>query len=197
MLECYLVTKKKDMVTKEALRRKMKIKIKNQKDSERRKRSRVIHKKIFSNKDFLNSKCVMLYISRGTGEVDTGPIIKKALKMGKEVVLPVALEREKNIKPVYLRDLKSLQKGLYGIYEPQGPANKKIAALKDINLVIVPGLAFDKRNNRLGHGKGYYDNFLRCLSDDTPKTGLGFRFQLLENIPTTGRDVPLDTVITD
>ena len=185
------------MREKDGLRRKMKIKIKHQKAQERRKRSGVIHKKLFLNEDFLKSRCAMLYVSKGTGEVETGPIIKKALTMGKKVVLPVTSVRDKNIKPVYLKDIKRLKKGLYGIYEPEGPSDRRPAALKDIDLVIVPGVAFDRSNNRIGHGKGYYDNFLRRLPRGRPKIGLGFRFQLLDKIPSTKRDIPLTGVITD
>jgi 5-formyltetrahydrofolate cyclo-ligase len=184
------------MEAKEIVRKKMKMKLKSQKGSERRQRSRIIHKKLFLNEDFLNSRCVMLYVSKGTREVETGPIIKKALKMGKKVVLPVTMARDRDIKPVYLRDIKGLKKGLYGIYEPQGPLNRKSAAIKDIDLVIVPGVAFDKSNNRIGHGQGYYDNFLRRLPEGRSKIGLGFRFQLLDKIPATKRDIPLTSVIT-
>jgi 5-formyltetrahydrofolate cyclo-ligase len=183
---------------KEALRRTMKMRIKNQKGSERRKRSKIIQEKIFCNEDFLTSGCVMLYVSKGTGEVETSPIIKKALKMGKKVVLPVTLVREKNIKAVYLTDSKQVfKKGLYGIYEPRLAPHKRPARLKDIDLVIAPGLAFDRGNNRLGRGQGYYDNFLKRLPHDTPRIGLGFRFQLFDEIPATKKDILLTTVITD
>ena len=96
------------MEAKEIVRKKMKIRMRYQKSSERRQRSRIIHKRLFLREDFLNSKCVMLYVSKGTGEVETGPIIKKALVMGKKVVLPVTLVRDKNIKPVYLEDIRKL-----------------------------------------------------------------------------------------
>ena len=185
------------MEAKKALRRKMKMKIKSQKVSERRQRSRIIHKRLFLHEDFLNSKCVMLYVSKGTGEVETGPIIKKALIMGKKVVLPVTLKRDRNIKPVYLGDIKKLKKGPCGIYEPKGPSNRNPAALEDIDLIIVPGVAFDKSNNRIGRGQGYYDNFLRRLPKGRSKIGLGFRFQLLDKVPTTKRDIPLTSVLTD
>ena len=185
------------MEAKKALRKKMKLKIDSQKVSERRQRSSVIHKKLFSNEDFLKSKCLMLYCSRGTGEVETGPIIKKALRAGKKVVLPVTLVKDRNIKPVYLRDTMSLKKGPYGIYEPKAGSNTTPAALEDIDLVIVPGLAFDRKNNRIGRGKGYYDNFLKCLPRRRSKIGLGFRFQLFDEIPSTKRDIPLTDVITD
>jgi len=138
----------------------------------------------------------MLYCSRGTGEVETGPVIKKALTMGKKVVLPVTLVKDRDMKPVYLRDIKRFKKGPYGIYEPDGPLNRTPAELKNIDLVIVPGLAFDRKNNRIGRGKGYYDNFLRRLPKGKSKIGLGFRFQLLSRVPATKRDIPLTGVIT-
>jgi 5-formyltetrahydrofolate cyclo-ligase len=185
------------MESKVALRKKIKSKMKDQKVSERRQRSRAIHEKLFLNEDFLRCKCVMLYTSRGTGEVETGPIINKALKMGKKVVLPVTLVENRDIRPVYLKDIKGMGKGPYGIYEPKGPSNKKTAELKDIDLVIVPGIAFDKKNNRVGRGKGYYDNFLKRLPKGRSKIGLGFRFQLLDKVPATKRDIPVASVITD
>lgn len=183
---------------KEILRKKMKQRLSRQKKSERRKKSRLIQKKVFSQKEFLSSRCVMLFVSKGTDEVDTGPIIKKALNMGKKVALPVTLIREKSIKPVELEDFKrGLKKGPYGIYEPRESRHNRPVNVKDIDLVIVPGLAFDKRNNRLGHGQGYYDRFLRSLPANTPKIGLGFRFQLLKHIPTTSSDFSLTKVITN
>jgi len=188
------------MNKKEALRRKMIRKLNFQIRSERRKKSKIIQRKVFAQKEFLASKCVMLYVSKGTCEVETGPMIKKALSMAKRVVLPVTLVKEKKIKPVYLKDFKEgLKKGPYGIYEPKGSNSRTRRPILagDIDLAIVPGLAFDRKNNRLGHGGGYYDRFLRSLPKSTPKIGLGFRFQLLEKIPTTGNDFPLTKVISN
>jgi len=186
------------MSSKVLLRKKMKKMLKSQKRSERRKKSRVIQKKLFTQKEFLASDCVMLYVSKGTDEVETGPIIKKALCMGKKVVLPVTLEREKMIRPVRFKNFKQgLRKTSYGIYEPKESKSERPIRIKDIDLVIVPGLAFDKKNNRLGRGCGYYDRFLKRLPKDTPKIGLGFRFQVFKDIPTTGRDTSLTRVITN
>lgn len=186
------------MASKEALREKMRQKLNCQTGSERRKKSLVIQKKLFAQKDFLASRCVMLYVSKETGEVETGPVIKKALKMGKKVALPVTLVREKRIAPVYLTGLREgLRKGPYGIYEPRKSKSKRQVKLKDIDLVIVPGLCFDRNNNRLGRGQGYYDRFLERLPDGTPRIGLGFRFQLLKKIPTTKNDISLTKVITN
>jgi len=186
------------MISKTAIRRRMKRFLNSQKQSERRNKSRIIQNRVFAQEEFLRSRCIMLYVSKGTGEVETAPIIKKALLMGKSVVLPVSLVREKGIKPVRLRDIKhGLKKGPYGIYEPRESKSRDAVRIKDIDLVIVPGLAFDEKNNRIGRGKGYYDRFLKRLPKDTPKIGLGFRFQSLKKIPTTGRDFPLTKVITN
>lgn len=186
------------MDEKRILRKKMKQKLAHQSQSERRKKSTVIQRKIFTQKEFVSSKCIMLYVSKGTREVETGPIIKKALSLGKKVVLPVTLVREKRLKPVCVKNIKrDLKKSEYGIYEPIESQYNRPVRIKDIDLVITPGLAFDKKNNRLGHGQGYYDRFLKCISEGVPKIGLGFRFQLLKRIPATINDVPLTKVITD
>lgn len=185
-------------MNKEVLRKKMKKRLNNQIKAERSRKSRIIQKRLFSEKEFLESKCVMLYVSRGTAEVQTGPIIKKALKMGKKVVLPVTLVREKKIKPVRLKKLKQgFKKSAYGIYEPKTIKTEKPIKLKEIDLVVVPGLAFDRKNNRLGHGQGYYDRFLKLLPGRTPKIGLGFEFQILKGIPTTENDFSLTRVIAN
>ena len=181
------------MNKKETLRKKMKKMLKSQKRSERRKKSRIIEKKLFAQNEFLASNCVMLYVSRGTDEVETVPIIRKALCMGKKVFLPVTLTKEKRIIPVCFKSFKQtvLKKGSYGVYEPIRSKSERPIRIKDIDLVVAPGLAFDRKNNRLGRGCGYYDRFLKKLPKDTPKIGLGFRFQLFKNIPITGRDVSL------
>lgn len=186
------------MKQKQVLRKKIIDKLNCQTSVERRKNSKLIQKKLFSQKEFSISKCVMLYVSKGTGEVETGPIIKKALLMGKKVVLPTTVARERKIRPVYLRDIKQcLKKGQYGIYEPKAPKTKRPFRVKDIDVVIVPGVAFDRKNNRLGRGQGYYDNFLKRLPKTTSKIGLGFRFQMLKKIPTTMHDISLTMVITE
>lgn len=186
------------MDAKEPLRKKMKRKLGLQTRSERRRKSGIIQEKLFSKEEFLTSRCIMLYVSKGTGEVETGPMIEKAFKMGKRVVLPVTVVSERSIKPVRLRQLnEKLRKTAYGIYEPRCSESRRPVRTDDIDLVIVPGLAFDTKNNRLGHGQGYYDRFLRRLPAGASKIGLGFRFQLFKKIPTTAYDFSLTQVITN
>ncbi|MGE5197323.1 MAG: 5-formyltetrahydrofolate cyclo-ligase, partial [Deltaproteobacteria bacterium] len=84
------------------------------------------------------------------------------------------------------------KKGLYGVIEPaiEQPVN-----LEEIDLVIVPGLAFNKQGRRLGRGKGCYDRFLKKLPDKATSIGLAFDFQILPAIPATTEDVSVNKVI--
>ena len=85
-----------------------------------------------------------------------------------------------------------LKKGLYGIGEP---IERKFVGLDKIDLVLVPGLAFDKRGNRLGRGKGYYDRFLKELPENKTYIGLAYDFQILRSLPTTPLDVAVQRTI--
>ena len=84
-----------------------------------------------------------------------------------------------------------LELGAFHIAEPTGD---NIADPEEIELVVVPAVAYDRRGNRLGRGKGFYDRFL--ASTKATKIGVGYEFQLLDEIPAEAHDVPMDMVIT-
>ena len=85
-----------------------------------------------------------------------------------------------------------LHAGSFGILEPDGD---NILNMENIDLVIVPGVAFDTNGNRLGRGKGYYDRLLPQIK--APKIGIGFSWQIIQNVPTEETDQPLNGIITD
>lgn len=85
---------------------------------------------------------------------------------------------------------KSLNLGAFNIYEPIGPTEN----INTIDLIIVPGIAFDKQGNRLGRGKGYYDRLLSKSS--SLKIGIGYDFQIFDRIATESHDIPMDAIIT-
>lgn len=176
-------------LTKKEIRSKILLKLKNQKEAEREKKSKIITDKLFRSLVFRQAKIVMFFISFG-GEVDTKDMIKKAKKIGKIVAVPVC--RARRILPCILDGRMLFRKGPYGVNEP---AIQKLINLEDLDLVIVPGLAFDKKGNRLGRGKGYYDYFLDKLTDKSRSIGLAFDFQILPVVPTTSRDVSVHKVI--
>jgi 5-formyltetrahydrofolate cyclo-ligase len=132
----------------------------------------------------------MFYISFD-GEVDSQEMIKEAKNLGKIVAVPVC-GKGRIIRPCILSRKAKLKKGPYGVCEP---AIKRFINLEDLDLVIVPGVAFDKKGNRLGRGKGCYDYFLKKLPKRIPAIGLAFDFQILPSLPATSEDVSVNKVI--
>ena len=168
--------------------------LKKQRREERGRRSLKIKKKLFLLSEFSKAKTVMFYISRPE-EVDTWGIIRGALKRGKKVVVPITNVSKGRLEIVRLLNLdRGLVMGPYGIYEPEESCRRPVP-INQIDLVMVPGVAFDKQGNRLGHGKGYYDRFLRLIPRQVPVVGLAFSFQLLENLPHTSHDIPVSRVL--
>ncbi len=133
----------------------------------------------------------MFYIAFG-GEVDTQEMIREAIKLGKLICVPIFRKDKEIMQPAVFVDHAKLKKGPYGVLEP---ATETFVKPEDLDLIVVPGLAFDKGGSRLGRGKGCYDRFLAALSDNTPSIGLAFDFQILPFIPTTSNDVSVKKVI--
>ncbi|MDD4953363.1 MAG: 5-formyltetrahydrofolate cyclo-ligase [Candidatus Omnitrophica bacterium] len=179
------------MLTKQRIRSKILLRLKAQKEEEREQKSYIIKKKLFGKGVFQKAKVVMFYIALA-GEVDTEEMIKEAQKSGKIVCVPTCNKNRNQMSPCVLDEHAKLKKGPYGVCEP---VRRKPLRFKDLELVIVPGVAFDKKGRRLGRGKGCYDYFLRRLPEDTPTLGLAFDFQILPYIPTTLHDVSVNKVI--
>jgi 5-formyltetrahydrofolate cyclo-ligase len=177
------------MLTKQQIRSKILLRLKIQKEADRDRKSKIIKNKLFRTLVFRKAKRVMFYISFD-GEVKTKEMIKEARKLGKIVAVPLCKNRV--MRPCMLGENPKLKKGPYGVCEP---AVKRCINLRDIDLVIVPGLAFDRRGLRLGRGKGCYDRFLKKISKKTTSIGLAFDFQVLPSIPATKTDVNVDRVI--
>jgi len=181
---------------KKSIRREIVTILNRQKEAERLKRSRVIQKKLFALKEFKEAKNIMFFASFD-GEVDTFRMIKETIKLGKQVVLPAIVKKEKRIIPSKITDLqKELDTGPYGVKQPKLKKTQFVSP-EDIDLVVIPGIAFDRVGNRLGRGEGYYDRFLKKLPNGIPTVGLAFSFQILKTIPSVRHmDIPVDRVIS-
>jgi 5-formyltetrahydrofolate cyclo-ligase len=131
---------------------------------------------------------VHCYIPMGS-EIDIKPVISYMLEQGITVLAPKAL-KQRQMENLLLRSLDELESGIYGT---QHPANST-AYMGDIDLFIIPGLAFDKNNYRLGYGSGYYDTFLHS-QHNAYKVGICYPFQLIEKVPTEPHDEQLSTII--
>ena len=141
-------------------------------------KSQRIRDHLFRLSEFKKAKTIMFYASINS-EVNTLPMIKEVLSMNKRIILPLVEREETILKPYFITDYNTqLKKGMWGILEPK-EAIAKSASLKEIDLVIVPGVGFDTGGQRLGYGKGFYDKFLAQLTG-TPFIGLAFELQLTE-----------------
>lgn len=140
---------------------------------------------------FKSASTVMLY-SNYKNEVATWGIIKECFKENKRVVLPKTIKEGNDILPCIITDSSELIQGAYGIYEPDG---RNVIDKNQIEIIIIPGVAFDKNGDRIGHGAGYYDRFLKDFSGI--KAGICYNFQVVENAWPDEYDIKMDYLITE
>jgi 5-formyltetrahydrofolate cyclo-ligase len=179
---------------KHAIRKEILKKLRSQSPGERLRKSDLIKEQLFQEEEFKKAQCVMLYVSTDE-EVDTKRMIDETLEMGKKVCVPVVVKGSKRIIASELKEHSALQKGPYGIYQPAENSVRAVP-LEDIDLVVVPGVAFDAHKVRLGRGHGYYDRFLSDLPKGTRTIGLAFDFQVVEKLPRDSHDIPVSKTIT-
>ena len=180
---------------KHIIRKHIKEKLKYCSELEKSQKSDIIKDKLFSEEAFKKANVVMFYVSL-KDEVNTLNMIDEAIRAGKHVCVPVIVLEEKRLIAGGIKDRKEdLEKQHFGIYQPK-PGRVEEVPLEDIDLVVVPGIAFDKDNMRLGRGHGYYDRFLSALSKDTKTVGLAFDFQVVNNLPKDSHDIPVWKTIT-
>lgn len=128
------------------------------------------------------------------GEIDTYAILDGALKAGKRLYLPRVPSDRSHMTFHELLDLKDLATGSFGILEP--PPGRPLPPA-ELDLVLVPGLAFSRQGQRLGFGSGYYDRLIPLLRPDALVVGLCYSFQVLDKVPTAPHDVPVHTLLTE
>jgi len=179
---------------KHKIRHEIKHKIKACSELEKSRKSDIIKTRLFNEEVFKKAKVVMFYVSL-KDEVDTISMIDEAVKAGKRVCVPVIFREDKRLIAGEIKDrVKDLERQHFGIFQPIAGHVREVP-LEDIDLVIVPGVAFDKHNMRLGRGHGYYDRFLSSLPDRTKTIGLAFDFQVVENLPKDSHDIPVSRTI--
>jgi 5-formyltetrahydrofolate cyclo-ligase len=141
--------------------------------------------------EFGDAGCIALY-SPVLNEVFTENIFAEARRLGKQVAYPRVTEDA--LEFVAVEDHRDLEPGAFGILEPSSSGK---AVPVRIDLLAVPGVAFDRSGHRLGYGKGFYDRALRALSPRALFVGLAFEMQLREALPAEGHDVRLDLLVTE
>lgn len=145
------------------------------------------------------AKTVMWYVDAGS-EVRTRHTLPEALTHGKRLVVPWCVVETNQLELFRLEDMTELVEGAYKILEPkdelrQLPAKRVVP--EELDLVMVPGTAFDPRGGRMGQGKGYYDRLLSRARLNAPLVALAFDCQLFNEIPVAPHDVFMDVVLTE
>jgi len=180
------------MPTKISLRKTILKKIKDMTAARRRAKSRRIFWKLSRQSLFRKAEHIAFYYEIHP-EVEARPFLRKILNE-KKVYLPKVNPKKILTLHRVLRLSRDLKKGVYNIMEPRVFCAKRPA--EQMDLIITPGVAFDKKGGRLGRGGGYYDRLLR-KAPKVPTIGLCFREQLLKKVPMKAHDVRVDRVITD
>lgn len=143
---------------------------------------------------FRQAETIMAYLAV-RNEVATGGIIRLALVEGKRVAVPVTDTRTRRLIAATLRTYPgNLVRGAFGIPEPP-PGTYQVLPPEEIDLVLVPGVAFDAGGYRLGYGQGYYDRFLPQTRAVT--VGLAYAFQLCPTVYPAPHDCRLHLVVTE
>lgn len=180
------------------LKKELRKRIQNKRNSlqirDRKKRSKIIAEKFFGTAYYNNSNNILIFYPFRS-EIDVTIIIRQALENKKNIILPRIHDQE--LKLFYVDNLKKqLESGTHGIMEPIIGLCRP-AKISDIDLVVVPGISFDKNLNRLGYGGGYYDKLLLHIPEGVKKIALCFDIQVVDSIPVSEHDIKVDILITD
>jgi 5-formyltetrahydrofolate cyclo-ligase len=160
--------------------------------------SRTICERFMALPEYAAAKTVLFYIDVRS-EVRTRHSLPAALASGKNIIVPWCNDKGE-LELFRLADMSELAIGMYKILEPKPELRnlpEKQVRREELDLVMVPGVAFDRRGARMGHGKGYYDKLLQHARPDTPLVALAFECQLFPEIPVADHDIFMDKIITE
>jgi 5-formyltetrahydrofolate cyclo-ligase len=182
------------MLDKEQLRKQMKRKRKSLSSEEKKLKDQSIYKQVISDKDYIAADSVFLFLSFGS-EINTNIIIQNALDHNKRVFLPKVVGE--NIELFEVENFENLKRSKYGILEPN--AHCKRIDNCGIDFILMPGLAFDQSGGRVGYGGGFYDRYISSLPKDEEiaKVAIAYDFQIVDHVPMSKYDIPVDRIIVD
>src|SRR5712691_2922598 len=159
--------------------------------------SRQIVAQFMALPEYSAARTILFYVDVRS-EVRTRHDLANALQTGKRIIVPYCVDGELNL--FHLESMDELSLGMYRIFEPKSELRSvaaKRVAVEELDLIMVPGVAFDRRGGRTGHGKGYYDKLLEHARLGTPLIALAFECQLFPEIPMQPHDFFKDTAATE
>lgn len=157
-----------------------------------------IGERVVRSQAYREARVVHAYIGAVDGEVETRDLVERALRAGKRVICPRAERRPRRLEHYEIASLDDLEPAAQGLWEPAPARTQQVppeALAQLLDLVLVPGIAFDRHGWRVGYGAGYYDRFLSGVRATT--IGLAYSLQLRDAVPHEPHDVPLDRIVTE
>ena len=158
--------------------------------------SRQIVSRFLELPEYQAAGTVMFYIDV-RDEVRTRFALPEAIQSEKRIVIPYCVDGE--LELFLLEEMSELEAGMYKILEPRTELRgvpEKAVSRDELDLIMVPGVAFDSQGGRTGHGNGYYDKLLAHARLDTPLVAIAFDCQIFPEVPVREHDVYMDKVIT-
>ncbi len=161
---------------------------------QRKEKSRKACKNLIATQSFQDASVIMLFLSL-PHEVDTSEAILYAWQLGKIVAVPKISWQQRHMIPVRINSLETgFTTGAWGLKDP---VTGTPVPFGQIDLVVAPALGFDRQGNRLGRGGSFYDRFFANKDVVASRCGLAFTEQIMETIPVTESDQPVDFIVTD
>lgn len=159
--------------------------------------SRRITNHLLSLDEYQAAGTILFYVDV-RDEVRTQEVLASAVRSDKQIVVPYCVENQ--LKLFSLASMDEMEAGAYRIPEPRAELRslpEKRVAVEQLDLILVPGLAFDRQGGRIGYGKGYYDRLLAAARRDTLLVALAFDCQIFDGVPMQSHDIYMDAVITE
>lgn len=173
-------------MNKDTLRKVISDKRDKMKSEDIKQKSHIITRRFLE--EFCDVSTFLLYVSF-KNEVETFYLIQHLSEKGKKIFLPKL--KNEDIFPSQFEGFEKMQQNRYGIMEPA-----KLSNITSFDVAVIPAVAFDKKCNRLGFGKGYYDKLLAKINFDVC-VGFAYELQVFDSIEIEPHDIPADVVITE
>lgn len=154
----------------------------------------LIFEEIINSEIYKKSKKIFTYISFGS-EVDTIKLINYSFSNNKEVYVPKINKQTKDMIALKIHNFNNMSVDKWGIIEPKSVDKANIGT--DFDLIIMPGIAFDKQGNRIGYGGGYYDKYISKLNNASNLLALAYDFQIIQDIESESHDIKVDFILTN
>jgi 5-formyltetrahydrofolate cyclo-ligase len=166
-------------------------------ESGRETKSLAIQERLLAMPEFTQAHRILSYVGVGS-EVATDLIISRGLEQGKRVAAPYVTKE--GLKAAFILSRDDLAPARFGLLEPAESVRQdaaRICDVREVDLFVVPGVAFDRQGGRLGHGRAYYDRLLIRARSDSHLVAVAFESQVVPEVPMTSTDVPMHALVTE